>query len=333
MKKIKIAFYDTHSYDRESFDKNNEPYGFQIDYFDCKLNEKTASMSKGYDVACIFVNDVVDEKVSNVLKENGVRIVALRCTGYDNVDMNALEKANIEVVRVPSYSPHSVAEHAVSLLLALTRHLSQSFARTKSGNFSLDGLTGRDLFGLTAGIVGTGKIGKSMALILKGLGMNVILYDPFKDHKWAYENRFRYAESMEEFFTLSDVISLHCPLTEDTFHFIGEKTLSMMKNDAVIINTGRGALIDSNALINSLKENKIGGAAIDVYEKEDKYFFSDWSNRVIEDDGLVRLLSFPNVVITSHQAFLTQNALSDIAKTILEGIKKNPAFLGKVKEI
>ncbi len=320
MKRIKVAFYDTHSYDRKAFEEMNKRFQFDIDYFDFKLNEKTASASKGFDAVCIFVNDIVNDRVVEILRENDVKVIALRCAGFNNVDMKACEKAGINVVRVVSYSPHAIAEHAVAMLLSLTRHLPQAYLRTKTGNFTLDGLTGRELDGLTAGIIGTGKIGKTMAELLSGFGMHIILYDPYMDHNWAKDMGFQYA-GIDDLFKQSDVISLHFLLTEETFHVINEKSISIMKDNVVLINTGRGALIDSAALVNALKKGKIGGAALDVYEEESQYFFNDWSAQTITDDILARLLTFPNVLITSHQAFLTENALSTIAETTLSNIR------------
>lgn len=320
MKKIRIAFYDTHSYDKNSFLEMNKWFQFEIEYFDFKLNEKTAAAAKDFDAVCIFVNDIADRVVVGILKDENVKLIALRCAGFNNVDMKACSDFGIEVVRVPSYSPHAVAEHAVAMLLSLTRHLPQAYLRTKTGNFTLEGLTGRDLNGLTAGIIGTGKIGKTMAELLSAFGMKIVLYDPYRDQKWASEKDFQYAD-LETLFKESDVISLHCILNEDTFHVINEKAISLMKNSVVLINTGRGALIDTKALVNALKREKIGGAALDVYEEESRYFFNDWSAQTITDDVLARLLTFPNVLVTSHQAFLTENALNAIARTTLENIK------------
>lgn len=320
MKKIRIAFYDTHSYDKNSFLEMNKWFQFEIEYFDFKLNKKTAAAAKDFDAVCIFVNDIADRVVVGILKDENVKLIALRCAGFNNVDMKACSDFGIEVVRVPSYSPHAVAEHAVAMLLSLTRHLPQAYLRTKTGNFTLEGLTGRDLNGLTAGIIGTGKIGKTMAELLSAFGMKIVLYDPYRDQKWASEKDFKYAD-LETLFKESDVISLHCILNEDTFHVINEKAISLMKNSVVLINTGRGALIDTKALVNALKKEKIGGAALDVYEEESRYFFNDWSAQTITDDVLARLLTFPNVLVTSHQAFLTENALNAIARTTLENIK------------
>lgn len=317
---MKIAFYDTRTYDKDSFSKENEKFGFEIEYFDFKLNEKTALTSKGYDAVCVFVNDIVNDEVIASLAQNGIKLIILRCAGFNNVDLASAEKNGITVVRVPAYSPHAVAEHAVALLLSLTRHIPQAYLRTKTINFNIEGLTGRDLFGLTAGILGTGKIGKCMAEILHGFGMNIILYDPFPQNDWADSKGYKYVD-LETIFRESDVLSLHCPLTAETKHIVNHDTMKMMKSDAVIINTGRGALIDAKALVHALKHKHIGGAALDVYEEEGSYFFNDHSSEIITDDVLARLLTFPNVIITGHQAFLTTTALANIANVSLTNAK------------
>lgn len=318
---MKIAFYDTHSYDRAAFEQVNEDYKFCIDYFDFKLTEKTADTSRGYDAVCVFVNDVLDKPCIEKLALNGIQLIVLRCAGFNNVDLKEAEKFSIQVVRVPSYSPEAVAEHAMALILSLTRKIPQAYVRTKSGNFTLEGLTGRNLSGLTAGIIGTGKIGKIVAKILSGFGVEILLYDKFPDNYWAQTNNYEYC-SLKELFTRSDIITLHCPLNDETRYIINEKSIAMMKHDAIIVNTGRGGLINTVALVKALKEKVIGGAALDVYEEESKYFFNDWSETVISDDVLVRLLTFPNVIITSHQAFLTKEALLQIGKTSLENVRK-----------
>jgi D-lactate dehydrogenase len=316
----KIAFYDTHSYDREAFTKENESFGFEIDFFDFKLNEKTALTSSGFDGVCVFVNDIVNAQVIDSLKKNGVKMIILRCAGFNNVDLEAASQAGIKVMRVPAYSPHAVAEHGVALLLSLTRHIPQAYLRTKTTNFNIEGLTGRDLYGLTAGILGTGKIGRIMAEILSGFGMKILVSDPFPAQDWAASKGFTYVDR-EKLFRESDVISLHCPLTEETRHVINHDSIKTMKSDAVIINTGRGALIDTKALVHALKHKEIGGAALDVYEEEGTYFFKDFSTEVLTDDVLARLLTFPNVLVTGHQAFLTTTALSNIAEVSLGNIK------------
>ena len=312
----KIAFFDTRSYDKEAFSKENEKFGYEIDFFDFKLNEKTALTAKGFDAVCVFVNDVVNADVISILKNCGIKIILLRCAGFNNVDLAAAEKAGIQVVRVPAYSPHAVAEHGAALLLSLTRHIPQAYLRTKTVNFNIEGLTGRDLFGLTAGVFGTGKIGQCMADILKGFGMKVICYDPFPNEKWAKEKGFSYVD-IDTIFKESDVLSFHCPLTDETYHIVNHDNMKKMKSDAVIINTGRGALIDTKALVHALKHKHIGGAALDVYEEESAFFFKDCSAEIIADDVLARLLTFPNVLITGHQAFLTTTALSNIAEVTL----------------
>ena len=324
---MKIAFYDTRPYDRESFERANVDFGFGIDFFDFHLNEKTALSAKGYDAVCAFVNDTMSAAVVEILADCGVQLIAMRCAGYNNVDLRAAEKVGIKVVRVPAYSPHSVSEHAVALLMALTRRIPQAYMRTRTGNFSLNGLTGRDLFGLTAGIIGTGKIGMLMAETLSGFGMKIILYDVYPNKAWAAKKGFEYVP-LERLFTEADVVSLHCPLTDRTKHIVNSASLALMKKDAVIINTGRGALIDAKALVHALKRQAIGGAALDVYEEESKYFFDDWSADVIRDDVLARLMTFPNVIITAHQAFLTENALKSIAEVTLSNVK---AFFGGEK--
>jgi D-lactate dehydrogenase len=315
-----IAFYDAHPYDRDAFTSANKNFLYNIDFFDFHLDERTALTSKGYKVVCTFVNDTLSSHVISILSECGVELIAMRCAGYNNVDLKAAAEHNITVVRVPAYSPHSVAEHAAALLLSLTRRIPQAYLRTKTGNFTLNGLTGRDLYGLTAGILGTGRIGRIMADILAGFGMKIVLSDAYPDRGWADSKGYRYLEK-DDFFRQSDIVSLHCPLTPETEHIINADTLSVMKRDAVIINTGRGALIDTHALVAALKKKRIGGAALDVYEEEGDYFFSDWSVNVIKDDVLIRLLTFPNVIITGHQAFLTSNALSAIAETTLGNIR------------
>lgn len=318
--KPKILVYDTKPYDREFFDKYNARYEYEIKYIESRLNEDNAILSKGYNVVCLFVNDYVDKKIANILYENGVRLIALRCAGYNNIDLDAV-KNKITVVRVPAYSPHAVAEHTVALLLTLNRKIHKAYNRVRELNFSLNGLMGFDLYQKTVGIIGTGKIGKITAEILgNGFGMKVLAYDIYPDLEWAKKNNFNYVE-LEQLFKNSDVISLHTPLTQETFHIINEKNITLMKDGVYIINTSRGKLIDTKALIDGLKTGKIGGAALDVYEEESEYFFEDFSNSYISDDTLARLLTFPNVLITSHQAFFTKEALNNIAQTTFENIK------------
>lgn len=317
---IKIAFFDTKPYDREYFERFSKDYPVRIKYFPVKLNADTASLCTGYDAVCAFVNDEIDAKTAEILHQNGITLIAMRCAGYNNIDLEAVWN-KIHVVRVPAYSPHAVAEHAIALLMSLNRKIHKAYVRTRDGNFTLSGLTGFDLYGKTAGIVGTGQIGRIAAQIMRGFGMNVLAADPYPDALWAKEHGVQYT-STETLFSDSDVISLHCPLTPENHHLINKQALDSMKDGALIVNTGRGGLIDASALIAALKSGKLGGAGLDVYEEEDEYFFEDHSHQIIQDDVLARLLTFPNVLITSHQAFLTREALGSIAQTTLENISK-----------
>jgi D-lactate dehydrogenase len=321
---IKVAFFDTKPYDKEYFlraaDAAEFPeIDFQFDFFEGKLNAATASLASGHEVVCVFVNDAVDRSTVDVLARGGVKLIALRCAGYNNVDLEAVWQ-KIHVVRVPAYSPHAVAEHAVALLQTLNRRIHFAYNRTRDGNFALNGLIGRDLYGRTAGIIGTGKIGRILASILHGYGMKLLLNDPYPDQAFAESIGARYV-SREELYRESDVISLHCPLTPENHHMINAESLAMMKKDVILINTGRGALIDTKALIEALVEGRIRGAGLDVYEEEDEYFFEDWSLAPIRDDVLARLLQLPNVLLTAHQAFLTEEALSEIARVTLDNIR------------
>ena len=318
-KTVTVAFYDAKPYDIEFFTNLNKEYLYTIEFLETNLNSKTALLAEGADVVCAFVNDKIDKKTILTLEKMGIKLIAMRCAGFNNVDLETAY-GKIPVVRVPAYSPHSIAEYSAALLFSLTRKIPLAFNRTRDGNFQLNGLTGRNLHGRTCGIVGTGKIGKLMAQIMKSCGMKVIAYDAYADKDWASEVGVEYTNK-ETLFIQSDVVSLHCPLTTETRHIINDRSLAMMKKDAVIINTGRGALIDSKALIEALKDKKIGGAALDVYEEEDEYFYEDWSTTVIQDDVLARLLFMPNVIVSSHQAFLTEEALTAIARTTFENIK------------
>ncbi|MEJ5188283.1 MAG: 2-hydroxyacid dehydrogenase [Breznakiellaceae bacterium] len=316
---IRVAFFDTKPYDEEYFEAHRAEYPIDIKYFPMKLGPDTAALTAGYDAVCAFVNDEIDKTTAEILTKEGIELIALRCAGYNNVDLQAVW-GKIHVVRVPAYSPHAVAEHTVALLLTLNRKIHKAYIRTREGNFSLTGLVGFDLYGKTAGIVGTGQIGRITAEILRGFGMEVLATDPYPQEAWAQERGIRYV-GRDELFERADVISLHCPLTPENRHLINAEAISRMKRGVIILNTGRGALIDSRALIEGLKTNTIGGAALDVYEEEDKYFFEDHSDRVIQDDVLARLLTFPNVLITGHQAFLTREALEAIARTTLSNIQ------------
>ena len=317
---IKIAFFDAKPYDIESFDKVIKDFGFKITYSKNHLTLETASLTRGFQVVCVFVNDTVDKGVIDVLVQNDIRLLAVRAAGYNNIDLKAIFK-KIHAVRVPAYSPHAVAEHAVTLMLALNRKVYRAYYRTRDNDFTLNGLLGFDMHGKTVGIIGTGKIGKVVMEILKGFGMRILAYDAFPDKEYQKNAGFEYVD-LERLYRESDIISLHCPLTKETYHLINETSIAKMKHDVMIINTGRGMLIDSKALIGGLKTGQIGFAGLDVYEEESDYFFEDFSNKVITDDVLARLLSFNNVVVTSHQGFFTQEALQNIATTTLENIRE-----------
>lgn len=316
---IKIAFFDTKDYDKKLFDEYNKNYGYQITYLESKLNSETAPLTKGYDAICIFVNDIVDEKTIKILKNCGVKLIALRCAGFNNVDMKHMDK-DIKVVRVPAYSPYAVAEHAAALLLTLDRKIYKAYQRTRKYNFTLNGLLGFDIHGKTVGVVGTGKIGTCFIDIMKGFGTNIIAYDLYPNEKLAKEKGFKYV-TLDELYKESDIISLHCPLTEDNTKMINKDTIQKMKKGVVIINTSRGKLIDTEDLIYELEQDHIGGLGLDVYEDEEEFFLNDMSNSYIRDKDLSTLLTMPNVVVTSHQAFFTKEALNKIASDTCENIK------------
>ena len=311
---IKVAFFDTKPYDKIYFDALKEEYGIEIEYFESKLSPRTAVMAKNVKAVVAFVNDDVCKETIDVLKENGVEIIAMRCAGYNNVDLHAAKDV-MPVVRVPEYSPHAVAEHTLALLLTLVRKTHKAYIRTRDFNFSLNGFVGFDLHGKTLGAIGTGKIGMAFIDICRGIGMNVIAYDPFPSQGYL-----EYVP-LEELFRRADVISLHCPLTSETYHMINDYSIKMMKEKVFILNTSRGALIDTEALINGIKNGKIGGAGLDVYEEESEFFYEDLSESILKDDVLSRLIMMPNVLVTSHQAFLTHEALKKIAEITLGNIR------------
>lgn len=315
----KLAFYDTKPYDRLWFDKLKGEYDTEIKYFEDKLNVDTAALAAGCDGVVAFVNDTIDKKTIDALYDAGIRLIALRCAGFNNLDVRAAYE-KIHVLRVPSYSPYAVAEHAMGMIMTVNRKLHRAFIRTRDFNFNISGFIGFDLHGKTAGVIGTGRIGRVFIDICRGFGLNVIAYDPYP----AADSGIEYV-SVEELCRRSDIISLHCPLTHDTKHIINRDTISLMKNGVLIVNTSRGALVDSEALLEGLKSGKIGGAGLDVYEEEADLFFEDFSETIIQDDILARLLSLPNVLITSHQAFLTNEALHNIAQATFENVE---AFYG-----
>lgn len=318
-----IAFFDARPYDRAAFEPRF-PEDLRATYFEARLEPHTAALARGYPVVCAFVNDDLGPQVIEQLAGFGTQMIALRCAGYNNVDLAAAARCNVEVARVPAYSPHAVAEHAVALLLALDRKICRAYNRVREGNFSLSGLVGFDLFGRTAGLVGLGKIGRCLATILRGFGMRVLAHDVRPDHELAESLGVTFV-GRDELLAASDVVSLHVPLSPATHHLIDADRIARMKRGAILINTSRGGLVDAAALIEALKTGQIGAAGLDVYEEESEYFFRDRSDRPIDDDTLARLLTFPNVLVTSHQGFLTSDALDEIARTTIANIR---AFLG-----
>ena len=311
---IKVAFYDAKAYDRPSFERCGGRHGMRFKFLEAKLNEDTVALARGCDAVCVFVNDTVNAAVIDRLHEFGVKLVALRSAGYNNVDVQAAF-GKVHVAHVPAYSPYAVAEHAMALLLTSVRRIHKAYNRTRDFNFSLNGLTGFDLHGKTVGVVGTGKIGRIFIDICRGFGMNVIAYDLYP----ARDSGIEYV-SLDELLARSDVISLHCPLTDETRHMIGADAIDRMKKGVVIVNTSRGGLIDAEALLEGIKARKVGAACLDVYEEEADIFFEDRSGHILNDELLSRLISMPNVIVTSHQAFLTEEALNNIAETTVSNI-------------
>ena len=318
--KVKVAFFDTKPYDRESFKRESGDELFDITYYKARLSVDNVRLADGYDVVCAFVNDSLSAPVLDALESYGIKLIALRCAGYNNVDIRHAY-GKIYIVRVPAYSPYAVAEHAAALTLSLNRKIHRAYYRTRDNNFSIAGLEGFDLHGKSVGVIGTGKIGRVMIGILKGFGMNVLAYDKFPDEAYAKEIGITYTD-LSTLYRESDLITLHCPLTAESHHLINEESISQMKEGVMIINTSRGALIDTSALIEGLKNKQIGAAGLDVYEEETDYFFEDFSGDMVSDDVLARLLTFNNVLVTSHQAFLTKEALGNIAATTIGNIQE-----------
>lgn len=312
----KIAFFSAKEYDIQSFSNSQLFSEFEIKFFETGLTEDTVNLAVGFDAVCVFVNDSIDETLIDALVGCGIRLIALRCAGYNNINIE-YAKGKVNIVRVPAYSPHAVAEHAMALLLTSIRRIHKAYNRTREFNFSLNGLMGFDLHGKTIGVVGTGKIGRVFIDICKGFGMDVIAYD-----KYPVPNADINYVSTDELWAKSDIISFHCPLTDETKHMLNESTVKKLKKGVVIINTSRGALIDTEALLDGIKERKIGAACLDVYEEESGIFFHDFSGHIIEDDTLARLISMPNVIVTSHQGFLTEEALENIADITLQNVKQ-----------
>jgi D-lactate dehydrogenase len=316
---MKIAMFDVHRYDRESFEEANAGLNHTISFLEPRLTSETAALARDHQAACAFVNDKLDERALELLRDGGVRLIALRSAGYNHVDLAAAARLGLPLVRVPEYSPFAVAEHAVALVLALNRKIHRAYARVREWNFSLDGLVGFDLHGKTIGVVGTGRIGRATARIFSGFGCRVLTFDAQPDATLVSDLHVRYVD-LAELYRESDVISLHVPLTPQTQHMIDATAIAAMKRGVVLVNTGRGALIDSRALVGALKTGHLGAAGLDVYEEEEGVFFQDLSNCVLQDDVLARLLTFPNVLVTAHQAFLTKEALSSIARVTLENV-------------
>ena len=311
---MKVAFYDTKPYDRASFAPLGEANNIRFKFFEDKLTVDTAPLAHGCDAVCVFVNDNVNAAVIDLLCDMGIRVLLLRCAGFNNVDLRHAS-GKLTVLRVPAYSPHAVAEHAMALLLTSIRRIHKAYIRTRDFNFSLNNMVGFDLYGKTVGVVGTGKIGRCFVNICRGFGMKVLCYDPFPvdDPSLSYV-------PLDELFRASDIISFHCPLTPETHHMVNTESLGTMKKGVVLVNTSRGALIDSEALLAGIKSRKVGAACLDVYEEESDIFFEDNSGHILEDDTLARLISMPNVIVTSHQAFLTEEALANIAETTVRNL-------------
>lgn len=319
MKNPRIAFFDTKPYDRDFFTRQNGNYQYDIKFFPSRLTSDNVALTQGFDVVCAFVNDTLNAEVIGALHQNGIQLIALRSAGYNHVNLEAVYK-KIHVVRVPAYSPYAVAEHAVALMLTLNRKTHKAYYRTRDNNFTINGLLGFDMHKKTAGVIGTGLIGRKVIDVLKGFGMEVLAYDLFPDPDYAKKCGIRYVD-LDGLYSKSDIITLHCPLTPDNVHMIHAGSIAKMKDGVMIINTGRGKLINTVDLIAGLKSGKIGSAGLDVYEEETEYFFEDWSGSVVDDDVLARLTTFPNVLITSHQGFFTQEALTNIAHTTLENVR------------
>lgn len=315
---MKVAFFSTKSYDREYMDKANEAHRHTLTYFETALEPATAVLAKGQDAVCIFVNDKADKETIELLHKNNVRLIALRCAGFNNVDLKTAGELSVRIVRVPAYSPYAVAEHTLAMILTLNRKTHIAYNRIRDGNFSLERLMGFDLHGRTVGVIGTGTIGGIFAKIMKGIGCRVLAYDPYPNE--ALKEQHIFYTSLEDIYAESDIITLHCPLTQSTHHLINEEAIEQMKDKVMLINTSRGGLLDTKAVINGLKYSKIGYFGMDVYEQEENLFFQDLSGHIIQDDVITRLMTFPNVLITSHQAFFTQDAITNIADTTMQNI-------------
>jgi D-lactate dehydrogenase len=310
---MKICFYDTKPYDKIWFEPAAKEKGFEITFQEVKLNKDTAILATGYDAVCIFVNDTADEETIKILSDCGVQAILLRCAGFNNVNIKEAEKHAIKVLHVPSYSPSAIAEYTMGLILAVNRKIHRAYVRTRDFNFSINGLMGFDLNGRTAGVIGTGKIGQEMIRILKGFNMKILAYDVYPNDQLDVEY-----VPLETLFSKADVITLHCPLTKETRHIINKDSIKKMKDGVILVNTSRGALVHTDSLLSALAEGKFSGVALDVYEEEDGYFFEDCSNELITDSDLIHLTSYRNVILTSHQAFFTKEAMEAIARVTIE---------------
>lgn len=315
---MNVAFFSTKSYDRQSFNQYLTESSHTITYFEPKLDSNTVALAEGFDAICTFVNDHLDEKILSKLNTLEVKNIVLRCAGYNQVDLKKATELGFKICRVPAYSPEAVAEHALALLMTLSRKTHKAYNRVRENNYSLEGLIGFNVHGKTAGVVGTGSIGKAFCKIMLGMGCKVVAYD-LSENEELQKLGVEYLP-LDELLAQSEIISLHCPLTPDTFHLINQKTLSLMKDGVVIINTSRGALIETKAVIKALKSKKVGNLGIDVYEQEEDLFFQNRSEEILQDETIARLMTFPNVIITGHQAFLTNEALAQIAKTTLKNL-------------
>lgn len=328
---MKVAVFSTKSYDREYLDKANEALQHELVYFESSLKPRTVKLAENFDAVCVFVNDLLTQEVIETLSSMKIRAIVLRCAGFNNVDIEAASRNGLQVLRVPAYSPHAVAEHAIALIMALNRKTHKAYNRVREGNFSIERLTGFELSGKTAGVIGTGRIGFAFASIMRGFGCNVVAYDVFPNPSLV-DAGVAYL-TLHEVLRQSDIISLHCPLTPETHRMINSDTLAIMKRGAMLINTSRGKLVDTDAAIDALKEGRLGYLGIDVYEQEEKLFFKDLSEMVIPDDKIMRLMAFPNVLITAHQAYFTDNAMTQIANTTIQNLNDlengtiNPANL------
>lgn len=312
---MRVAIFSTKPYDRDFLNEVNAEHGHEFTFFEPRLTTETRGLADGFPAVCAFVNDQLPADTIAYLAERGLKLIVLRCAGFNNIDLNACDEHGVVVLRVPAYSPHAVAEHTLGLILALNRKIHRAHNRTREANFSLDGLLGFDLHGRTIGVIGTGKIGAVFINVMKGLGCHILAYDPYPNASLDVQY-----VALDELLQKSDVISLHCPLTPETYHLINADTIAQMKRGVMLINTSRGALIDTQAVLDALKDEQIGYVGLDVYEEESDLFFEDLSDRIVRDDVFMRLMTFPNVIVTGHQAFFTQDALRAIATTTVNNI-------------